>query len=81
MFVPAAGVRGIMSSSSTEDFRASLAQIRAGSALYEVFGIDSCNQAPGAPRVPVGTVRTTSSFVASAYGDKALFFRHEEFKQ
>ena len=56
----------------TEDFRQGLAQIPAGTELYRLEAED----AEGA-RVSLGSIITTSAFVASKFGDEQLFFQHE----
>jgi hypothetical protein len=80
VFSPNSAVKSLTAASSREDFRASLSRIPAGTPVYDVYGVDACNNAPGAPRTLVGTLKITSKFVASSYGDNGLFFRHEEFK-
>lgn len=72
--------------SPPHDFRTDLATIPAGTTLFVVYGVDSQEQSSeqfsnlrqSAQRI--GTIETTSRFVASAYGDSRLFFRHQRFK-
>lgn len=59
----------------SEDFRASLAKIEAGSVLYEVWAVPSADTTPdGASHI--GNIRTESGFVASAFQDRRLHFQH-----
>lgn len=53
-----------------EDFRALLATIPVGSVIYEVWAETPSGE------VRIGRVRTTSPFVASAWGDQVLHFHH-----
>lgn len=57
---------------TANDFRADLAGVKPGTAIYEVTAIS----APGAPKVRIGRVVTRSQFVASEYGDTTLLFKH-----
>jgi hypothetical protein len=56
-----------------EDFRASLAKIPAGTLLYEVWAY-AAEDDPNPVRI--GSVRTESAFVASAFQDRRLHFKH-----
>jgi hypothetical protein len=71
------------------DFRVDLAEnYPPGMAIYDVLGLDEAAEqaalAAGATELedliplaaPIGTLRTESRFVASAYGDYRLFFQH-----
>ncbi|MCA1647499.1 MAG: hypothetical protein LC797_19245 [Chloroflexi bacterium] len=68
------------------DFRDDLAQnVPAGTAIYQVLALDeaeddrSLNVEDLVPRAkPIGTLTTESEFVASAYGDFRLFFKHSD---
>lgn len=59
-----------ISRNSKEDLRNTLTQIRKGSVLYDMYGVD------GADREWLGTLRTISPFVNSEYCDKKIFFQH-----
>ncbi len=74
--------------SPPHDFRSDLATIPAGTFLFAVYGVDSGN--PEDTSVDqledrqntqlIGYIATTSEFVASDYGDRRLFFRHQRFQ-
>lgn len=73
--------------SPPRDFRQDLATIPAGTTLFSVYGIvaekldqDSSNLQNRQQAQLIGQITTTSEFVASAYGDSRLFFRHQRFK-
>jgi hypothetical protein len=57
---------------SNKDFRDDLARIPSGSKLWDVMAIER----DGAERVLIGSIVTTSRFVASQYGDEKIFFKH-----
>jgi hypothetical protein len=58
---------------TTRDFRMELADIPPGTVIYEVWGRSAST---GDSYVPLGSVRTTSPFVASRFGDEELSFQH-----
>ncbi|PSB24113.1 hypothetical protein [Stenomitos frigidus] len=70
------------------DFRTDLATIAPGTSLFSVYGVDPANVSDD--RVDqledrqnaqlMGSIETTSAFVASDYGDRRLFFRHQRFR-
>lgn len=60
-------------SNSRNDFRADLATIPAGTALYAIHGLDSAGVWQN-----IGTLTLDSTLVASEFGDKNLFFRHQQ---
>ena len=45
-----------------------------GTALYKVYA----SKTPGAAKVHIGNLVTTSPFVSSEFGDRYLFFRHQD---
>lgn len=59
---------------NSKDFRAELAKIPVGSKLYDVFA--QYSQHTKTP-IHIGSIVTRSSFVASEYQDKKLYFQHE----
>lgn len=59
---------------SRSDFRIDLESVRSGTAIYDVYATER----DGAERTRIGRVTTRSAFVASEYGDHALFFRHSD---
>jgi len=62
-----------MSSLSTIDYRLRLREIPAGTILYHVLAEENAKSRP----IKIGDLRTTSEFIASAYGDDTLFFNHD----
>lgn len=70
------------------DFRHDLATIVSGTPLFSVYGVDPTKVADLAIGKPeyrqsaqlIGQIDTTSEFVASDYGDRQLFFRHQRFR-
>jgi hypothetical protein len=91
-FVPTAEVRGKFSTAA-HDFRDDLSTLPEGTAIYEVyatsktirssifsyfdkkFAKDRRNSA-----IKVGTIRLTSAFNTSAFGDGGVFFRHTRYE-
>mmetsp|Transcript_65533 Transcript_65533/g.154799 ORF Transcript_65533/g.154799 Transcript_65533/m.154799 type:complete len:375 (+) Transcript_65533:2-1126(+) len=71
-------------SSDNHDYRLDFAAVEVGTKLYEVWGASGCDC--GSTRCEqvedcqsfsqIGDLVTTSSFIASEYGDKNLFFQH-----
>jgi hypothetical protein len=57
---------------SAGDFRAGFEAISPGTVIYEVYARSSDES----PAMLIGRLRTTSSFVASDFEDRALFFNH-----
>jgi hypothetical protein len=57
---------------TTADFREDLAKIPTGSILYEIWGKSEKDET----FVHLADVKTTSSFVASSFGDQELNFQH-----
>ena len=62
----------IQFASDPHDFRTDLTPIPAGTKLFTVMVSDSHQR--------IGHLITKSKFVASAYGDRQLFFRHHRFR-
>jgi hypothetical protein len=60
-----------------KDFQDILAEIPAGTLLYKVMAIAE----PGAERVHIGDLVMTSKFVKSYFGDRYLFFRHQDIRE
>lgn len=76
-YVPHAAVKGRIPTDSKNDFRKDLIDnIPQGTPLYDVYVTDT----PDGDRTKVGTLVTTSDFVASQFGDEQLFFRHQRGK-
>jgi hypothetical protein len=71
-FLPTAAAQ--LPSSSPLDTRDLLAGIDPGTTLFAVYAVPAGGAAP----VHVADLVTTSPFVASRFGDEALFFQHEE---
>ncbi|MBF0313832.1 MAG: hypothetical protein HQK50_08625 [Oligoflexia bacterium] len=68
---PSFAVAHLIAPESREDMRISLEQIAAGTTLYYVYGITAGEE------ILIGSLVTRSEFIASAYGDKELFFQHK----
>ncbi len=65
---------GVTIDENAADFRVELTKLAEGTKLYEVFGTYSEHvQTP----IYIGSLYLRSPFVASAYGDKVLYFQHE----
>ncbi len=62
-----------VSSAPEPDYRIKLKALRPGTLLYVV----SARAGPNAELLRVGTIRSSSEFVASSYGDTRLFFQHD----
>ena len=88
-FVPTSQVRNRFSSAA-HDFRDDLIELPAGTAVYDVYATNQeirtsifpwVNNRYIAERrssaVKVGTLRTTSPFVLSQFGDSGIFFKHQ----
>lgn len=88
-FVPRAEVKGLFSSSA-HDFRDDLNSLPNGTPIYDVYATDksirtsvfSYFQKKYAKQrrdsaVKVGTIRLTSEFNSSSFGDGGVFFRHQ----
>ena len=71
IFEPSEEVRGLIVENSQNDFRKDLSQIPPKTNLYKVIGISK----QGA-RIVIGHIETSSSIIASRYGDYRLFFQH-----
>ncbi len=56
--------------SGARDFRATLARFPVGAGLYRVYAYDHSKL------ILIGKITTTSTFVASKFGDKHLYFKH-----
>jgi hypothetical protein len=54
-----------------------LSTIVPGTTLYEVWGMSS----PSAEKVLIGKLTTTSELISSLYGDKELFFQHQNINE
>ena len=88
-FVPRAEVRNLFSSGA-HDFRSDLVTLNAGTKLYDVYAtsmtiktslIPSTNRTYAQQRrnsaVKIGELELTSPFIASAFGDSGVFFKHQ----
>jgi hypothetical protein len=51
--------------------------IPSGTVLYEIYGIDAPKEIGGKEWL-IGTLETTSNMTTSRWGDKHLFFRHQD---
>jgi hypothetical protein len=88
-FVPKPELRSLFSTAA-HDFRGDLATLTAGTKLYDVYAtsmeiktsiIPSINRNYAQQRrssaVKVGEMELTSPFIASAFGDNGVFFKHQ----
>lgn len=91
-FVPRPEVKSRFSSSS-HDFRDDLATLPEGTVLYDVYGTDKTIRTSIFPyfnnkyikdrrnsAVKIGSIRLTSEFNTSAFGDGGVFFRHQRYE-
>lgn len=85
--VPNPNIRFV--SRTPHDFRKDLARIDADTRLFTVYALDpkrgdELKMDPAKVRLRaqcIGYIDTTSEFVASYYGDRHLFFRHQRFRR
>lgn len=88
-FVPRSEVRSLFSTAA-HDFRSDLLTLNAGSKLYDVYAtsmtvktslIPSISRNYAQQRrnsaVKIGELELTSPFIASAFGDSGVFFKHQ----
>lgn len=66
-------IRDLMDSNVYQEERAKFASINPGSVLFDVYESDGLNDSGRL----VGRMITTARFVASGFGDRHLYFRHE----
>jgi hypothetical protein len=92
-FVPRPEVKGLFSSSS-HDFRDDLNSLPSGTPIYDVYATDKrirtsifgyfqrkyAKQRRDSA-VKVGTIRLSSAFNSSAFGDGGVFFRHQRVEE
>lgn len=78
----------VQQSEAPHDFREDMATIPAGTTLFSIYAVDP-EAIPGDSTTTadyrqqaqrIGHIQTDSEFVASAYGDSLLFFRHQRFR-
>jgi len=72
IFTPTDEVKKLFSSKVDKDFRLGLAEIPPGMTLYTV----SVKKDRESAAEVIGSLTTTSTFIASEYGDQKLFFQH-----
>ncbi|PYC25709.1 peroxidase [Aquipseudomonas alcaligenes] len=88
-FVPKPELRSLFSSAA-HDFRSDLTSLTAGTKLYDVYAtsmeiktsiLPSTNRSYAQQRrnsaVKIGEMELTSPFIASAFGDNGVFFKHQ----
>ena len=91
-FVPTANVRNKFSSSA-HDFRSDLVTIKAGEDLYDIYATSerirtsifpSWNKRYADKRrdsaTKIGTIKLTSDFKLSEFGDNGIFFKHQRYE-
>ena len=72
LFRPTDQVKNRFPDDFVEKFTEQLKTIPAGTNLYDVYAVRNPNEA----EVKIGTLKTTSEFVSSHWGDEKLFFQH-----
>jgi len=91
-FVPSQDVKNQFTSSA-HDFRQDLLTLPAGTVLYDIYATDMAIRTSLIPyfnkkyikarrdsAVKVGSIRLTSAFNASHFGDSGVFFRHQRYE-
>ena len=91
-FVPSATVKGKFSSSA-HDFRSDLVTLNAGDDLYDIYATSSKIRNSIFPRLnkyyadsrrkdakKIGTVKLSSKFTLSNFGDNGIFFKHQRYE-
>jgi hypothetical protein len=72
VFVPTKSLRDLCDLRDELDFRKQLEGKGHGMTLFDVYAKGS----PEGKLSAIGTIQARSNFIASAFGDKALFFKH-----
>ncbi len=75
MFEPT--LRNLLPDTYKEDFQLTLSNIEKNTLLYKVHAIAE----PGSPRVHIGDLVMTSEFTSSYFGDRYLFFKHQDIRE
>jgi hypothetical protein len=70
-------MRDHFSDEYTQDFQEQLASIPTGQQIYKVLAIAE----PGADKVHIGDLTLKTPLVQSYFGDKYLFFRHQDIQE
>lgn len=91
-FVPRPEVKGLFDNAA-HDFRDDLESLPEGTPVYDVYATTKSIRTSIFPyfhrkyakqrrdsAVKVGTIRTTSAFTSSAFGDGGVFFRHQRYE-
>jgi hypothetical protein len=91
-FVPSANVKGKFSSSA-HDFRTDLVSLNAGDDLYDIYATSKSIRTSIFPRwnkrladdrrnsaKKIGTIKLTSDFKLSDFGDNGIFFKHQRYE-
>jgi len=91
-FVPSATVKGKFSSSA-HDFRSDLVTLNAGDDLYDIYATSERIRTSIFPRwnkrladdrrnsaKKIGTVKLSSKFTLSNFGDNGIFFKHQRYE-
>lgn len=60
-----------------EDYLETFKKIKPGTTLYRVMALKE----PGSPKVHIGNLITTSAFVPTEFGDRYLFFKHQDMRE
>jgi len=72
VFRPTDQVNTLFPDDFVQKYPDQLKTIPAGTSLYDVYAVGN----PDAQEAKIGTLRTTSAFVTSHWGDESLFFQH-----
>ena len=91
-FVPSANVKNKFSSSA-HDFRSDLVTLNAGEDLYDIYATSKDIRTSFFPRInryyanqrrdsakKIGTIKLTSDFKLSNFGDNGIFFKHQRYE-
>lgn len=73
VYEPTAAVKGLIPPDSKNAFQTDVMnKVPAGTAMYDVYAIAK----KGGVKVKIGTIRTSSPFLATEHGDHEIFVRH-----
>lgn len=70
-------LRTILPDEYVEDFQLTLSKLSKNTLLYKVHAISE----PGTPQVHIGDLVMTSEFTSSMFGDRYLFFKHQDIRE
>ena len=76
IFVPNPSIKSKFSSTFNIDFRDQIESVPTGTDLYTVFA----KATPSSKQVQIGKLITTSKLTKSYFGDRYLFFKHQDMR-